>query len=117
MSPGARLQVQWRSDFNALAYVLAGRGEVGADRRPIQEGQLAAFGDGDQITVIGDTQQDSKSPALEVLLLGGSPIKEQIAWYGPFVMNTREELMLAVQDYQTGKMGSIPAKPSGTSKG
>lgn len=117
VAAGARLQVPWRSDFNALAYVLAGRGEVGSDRRPIQEGQLAAFGGGDQITVIGDTQQDSKSPTLEVLLLGGSPIKEQIAWYGPFVMNNREELMQAVQDYQAGKMGSIPARPSGAGEG
>ncbi len=78
---------------------------------------MAAFGGGDQITVIGDTQQDSKSPTLEVLLLGGSPIKEQIAWYGPFVMNNREELMQAVQDYQAGKMGSIPARPSGADDG
>ena len=117
VSAGARLQVPWRSDFNALAYVLAGRGEVGSDRRPIQEGQLAAFGGGDQITVIADTQQDSKSPTLEILLLGGSPIKEKIAWYGPFVMNTREELMQAVEDYQAGKMGSIPAKPSAAGEG
>ena len=115
VAAGARLQVPWRSDFNALAYVLAGKGEIGSDRRPIQEGQLAAFGGGDQITVIADTQQDSKSPTLEVLLLGGSPIKEEIAWYGPFVMNNREELMQAAQDYQSGKMGSIPAKPSGAS--
>ncbi len=45
-----------------------------------------------------------------MLLLGGLPIKEQIAWYGPFVMNTRDELTQAVEDYQAGRMGRIPAK-------
>ena len=110
VSPGARLQVPWRQDFNALVYVLAGRGAVGADHRPIQEGQLAVMDQGDLVTVFGDPQQDSRSPSLEVLLLGGSPIKEPVSWYGPFVMNTREEIIQAIEDYQAGRMGRIPAK-------
>ena len=110
VSPGARLQLPWRPDFNALVYVLAGRGTVGADRRPIQEGQLAVLGEGDLVTIFCDSAQDSRSPALEALLLGGSPIREPVAWYGPFVMNTREELIEAVEDYQAGRMGHIPAK-------
>ena len=96
--------------FNALIYVLAGRGSVGLDRRPINEGQLAVLGQGDVVTVCSDPKQDNGQPHLEVLLLGGSPIKEQVAWYGPFVMNTRDELIQAVEDYRAGRMGSIPAK-------
>jgi redox-sensitive bicupin YhaK (pirin superfamily) len=110
VSPGARLQVPWRPDFNALVYVLAGRGAIGADHRPIQEGQLAVMGNGDLVTVFGDPNQESRSPSLEVLLLGGSPINEPVSWYGPFVMNTRQEIIQAIEDYQAGRMGKIPAK-------
>jgi redox-sensitive bicupin YhaK (pirin superfamily) len=110
VSPGARLTVPWQVEFNALVYVLSGRGSVGADRRPIEEGQLAVMGEGGPVTVFGDATQDSRSPLLEVLLLGGSPIREPVSWYGPFVMNTRDEITQAIQDYQAGRMGRIPAK-------
>ena len=113
VSPGARLQVPWRPDFNALVYVLAGRGAVGADRVPIREGQLAVLSDGDLVSIFGDTKQESRSPSLELLLLGGSPIREPVAWHGPFVMNTREEIIQAIEDYQAGRMGRIPAKRQG----
>ena len=53
--------------------------------------------------------QESRSPSLDVLILGGRPIREPVAWMGPFVMNTREEVMQAVADYQAGRLGSIPA--------
>jgi hypothetical protein len=55
------------------------------------------------------TSQDSRSPALEVLVLGGRPIREPVAWYGPFVMNTRDELVQAFEDYQAGRLGTVPA--------
>jgi redox-sensitive bicupin YhaK (pirin superfamily) len=110
VSQGARLQVPWRPDFNALVYVLAGRGAVGADRHPIEEGQLAIMGGGDLVTILGGPDQDGRSPSLEVLLLGGSPIKEPVSWYGPFVMNTHEEIVQAIEDYNAGRMGRIPAK-------
>ena len=110
VSPGARLQVPWRPDFNALVYALSGSGSVGSDRSSIQEGQLAVMGGGDLVTILGGPMPDSRSPELEVLLLGGTPIKEQVAWYGPFVMNTHDEIVQAVQDYQAGRMGRIPAK-------
>jgi redox-sensitive bicupin YhaK (pirin superfamily) len=115
LSPGARLQVPWRSDFNALTYVLAGHGAVGADpgSAPIAEGQLGVYGDGDWLEVRADERQDPHTPTLELLLLGGRPIREPIAWYGPFVMNTKAEIVEAIEDYQAGKMGSIPAEPSG----
>ena len=110
VSPGARLQVPWRRDFNALIYVLAGRGAVGPDRNAVSEGQLVVMGKGDVITILGDPTPESRSPTLEVLLLGGRPIAEPVSWYGPFVMNTREEIVQAVEDFQAGRMGRIPAK-------
>ncbi len=108
VAPGASVSVPWREDFNALAYVLSGRGTVGPDARPIEQGQLAVFGKGDRLTVAADAGQDSNRPALEVLLLGGQPIREPVAHYGPFVMNTREQLIEAIEDFQAGRLGVIP---------
>jgi redox-sensitive bicupin YhaK (pirin superfamily) len=112
LAPGARLELPWRRDFNALVYVLAGSGGAGVERRPIRLGQLAVFGPGDVITVTADSSQESRSPNLDVLILGGEPIREPVAAYGPFVMNTREELVQAFEDYQAGRLGSIPAVPA-----
>ena len=67
------------------------------------------FGPGDAITLGAATIQESRSPSLDVLILGGRPIREPVAWLGPFVMNTREEVMQAMVDYQAGRLGSIPA--------
>ena len=90
-------------------YVLSGYGSVGAEGRPIGTGQLAVFGPGEAITIAATRTQESRSPNLDVLLLGGRPIREPVAWMGPFVMNTREEILQAVADYQAGRLGSIPA--------
>jgi quercetin 2,3-dioxygenase len=112
VSPGAQVHIPWRSDFNALAYVLAGAGSVGADRRPVRTGQLAVFGPGESLTFAADAKMDGPSPTLDVLLLGGEPIREQVAVYGPFVMNTKAELAQAFEDYQKGLLGTIPAQPA-----
>jgi hypothetical protein len=109
LSPGARLALPWRADYNALVYVLAGQGSVGVEGRPIQTGQLAVFGPGNAVTVAASTVQESRTPSLEVIILGGRPIREPVAWMGPFVMNTREEVIQAMADYQAGRLGSIPA--------
>jgi hypothetical protein len=108
VQPGAQLSLPWQPDYNALVYVLSGNGTVGAQARPIHGGQLAVFGEGDRITVAASTQQDSNRPALELVLLGGLPIREPVAHYGPFVMNTKEELVQAIEDYQAGRLGVIP---------
>ena len=109
LAAGARLEVPWRSDFNALVYALAGFGTAGPDRVPFESGQLAVFGPGSSIRVEARAHQDSRTPSFDLLLLGGLPIREPIVQYGPFVMNTREEIIQAVADYQAGRMGSIPA--------
>ena len=109
LSPGARLALPWRPDYNALLYVMAGQGTVGAEGRPIGTGQLVVFGPGDALTVAALATQESRSPTLDVLILGGRAIREPVAWMGPFVMNTREEVLQAMTDYQAGRLGSIPA--------
>ncbi len=109
VSPGAELVLPWQPEYNALVYVLAGQGTVGAEQRPIRKGQLALFGPGDTIRTAAALSQSSAEPALEVLVLGGRPIREPLAMAGPFVMNTREEVIQAFEDFQAGKLGTIPA--------
>jgi hypothetical protein len=110
VAPGASLTLPWREDFNALAYVLAGTGSFGTEQVAARSGQLAVFGSGKSVTVGAAAQQDQRhSSGLEVLLLGGLPIRESIAWAGPFVMNTKAEVLAAFEDYQAGRLGSIPA--------
>jgi quercetin 2,3-dioxygenase len=111
LAPGARLELPWRRDFNALVYVLAGSGTVGTGRQPVRVGQLAVYGPGDVVTVEAATIQERRHQQLDVLVLGGQPIREPVAAYGPFVMNTRAELVQAFEDYQAGRLGSIPAEP------
>jgi redox-sensitive bicupin YhaK (pirin superfamily) len=67
------------------------------------------FGPGDALTVDADGIQESRSPSLDVLVLGGRPMREPVAWMGPFVMNTRDEVVQAFADYQAGRLGTIPA--------
>jgi redox-sensitive bicupin YhaK (pirin superfamily) len=112
LSPGARLRIPWPGDFNALVYVLAGRGKVGPEGRPIETGQLAVLGAGGALTVAAAAEQESRAPNLDVLVLGGRPIREPVAWTGPFVMNTRAEILRAFEDVQSGRMGTIPATAS-----
>jgi len=108
LHPGARVTLPWQTEFNAVAYVLNGRGRFGVEQRPVGMGQLALFGEGDALTLAAEDRQESRSPDLDVLILGGRPIGEQVAWYGPFVMNTRAEIVEAFEDFQAGRLGTIP---------
>jgi quercetin 2,3-dioxygenase len=109
VSPGARVQLPWRADFNALAYVLSGSGSAGENGSPLREGQMAVFGQGESLQLQAAAQLDSRSPQLELLVLGGAPIREPVVFHGPFVMNTRDEIYQAITDFHAGRMGSIPA--------
>jgi redox-sensitive bicupin YhaK (pirin superfamily) len=109
VSPGARLALPWRPDFNALVYVLAGQGTVGPAGHPVRKGQLAVLGAGQALSVTAAPTQPLAEPNLEVLLLGGRPIREPVAWAGPFVMNTRAEVIQAFEDFQAGRLGRVPA--------
>jgi hypothetical protein len=107
--PGAQLTLPWTRGYNALTYVLAGQGTVGLERADIEMGQMAVHVDGDFLVLSAKETQDSRTNAFEVLILGGEPIREPVATYGPFVMNTRAELQQAFEDYEAGRLGQIPA--------
>jgi redox-sensitive bicupin YhaK (pirin superfamily) len=109
LEPGAQLELPWEVGFNALVYVLNGSGTVGIDRQPIRMGQSAALGVGDYVLLQADQRQDGRSPKMDVIVVGGEPIRESIAWAGPFVMNTKAEVIEAFTDFQQGRFGQIPA--------
>ncbi len=97
LDPGADVTVPVASNQNALAYVFEGSARVGD--RDVAEGQLAVLGSGDAVRLRGGNAR--------LLLLAGEPLRERVAQYGPFVMNSDEELVQAVRDFQSGRMGEI----------
>jgi redox-sensitive bicupin YhaK (pirin superfamily) len=108
LEPGAQVALDWPKEFNAVVYVLSGAGRVGGtDGRALSSGQVAALGAGDVLVL--DVHADQTEP-FEVLLLGGQPIREPVVSYGPFVMNDKAEIIEAIDDFQAGKMGSIPPR-------
>ncbi|MBS9372171.1 pirin family protein [Rhodococcus sp. B50] len=117
VAPGASVTLPWNPEFNALAYVLAGGGAVGSEHRPIRTGQTAVFGRGESLTISAAATQDSRTDAVEVFVLGGKPIRERVVMAGPFVMNTRAEIIEAMEDFQAGRFGSIPAVRTSDEKG
>ena len=105
IKPGGVVTQTVPSNFNTFAYVVDGRGLFGADREQAGDGQMILFAqDGDEVRI--ENPADA-SATLEILLIGGVPLNEPVARYGPFVMNTREEILQAIEDYQNGKMGEI----------
>ncbi len=108
LSRGSRLTLPWPEAFNALVYVLSGDGYVGHEPTPLNEGQLAVFGPGEAIDIRAkDIQAAPQQDRWDVLILGGLPIGEPVARYGPFVMNTREEIVQAYEDFRSGKLATI----------
>ncbi len=113
LAPGASVSIPWNPEFNALAYVLAGQGSVGEGElggtvASMDAGTLAVLADGDRLVLTANARQDSRNNAFDVLLLGGQPIKETVVAYGPFVMNTKEEVVQAIEDFNFGRFGQIP---------
>ncbi|HET9728324.1 MAG TPA: pirin family protein [Acidimicrobiia bacterium] len=99
LEAGAELRLDWQRELNALVYVF--EGSVRVDGETVEAQQLAVLDDnGDTVSFIADDRA-------EVLLLGGQPIREPVAWYGPFVMNTKDEIVEAFDDFEAGRMGSI----------
>ena len=104
LSPGARMVLPWNPAYNALAYGLKGNGLAGSERVAFGLGQAVVFGTGDTLTL-----EASPNAPFDVVLLGGEPIGEPVEQYGPFVMNTRAELAQAMEDFQRGRLGTVPA--------
>jgi quercetin 2,3-dioxygenase len=107
LQPSARTVLSVPKEYNTFAYVVGGQGQFGPNnnQKEVHRGQMVIFeNNGDQIEV--KASKNTKSP-FDMLLIGGTPINEPIARYGPFVMNTKEEVYLAIQDYNDGLMGSI----------
>ena len=110
ISPGAELRLPWSPAYNALVYTLSGKGFMGNEKRPVHMGQLTVFEDGDVLVMRAADVQESRSPYLDVFILGGEPIRESVAWMGPFVMNTKREVLQAFEDFQKGVLGVVPAE-------
>jgi hypothetical protein len=107
IAPGGALAQPVPPEQNGLLYVFRGAARVGADKRETIEGQAALLASGDSVAVSVDAQ--ATRPA-EILLLAGKPLHEPVARYGPFVMNTREQIEEAFRDYQNGRFGVIPQR-------
>lgn len=105
IKPGGVVTQTVPSNFNIFAYIVDGGGLFGSERERGEDGQMVLFApDGDEVRI--ENPSDA-STTLEVLLIGGVPLNEPIARYGPFVMNTKQEIFQAIEDYQNGKMGEI----------
>jgi quercetin 2,3-dioxygenase len=107
LKPGAQVAQPVPRDYHVFAYVFGGSGKFGSDERRAAERQIVLFANDGDLVSIASSPEDTED--LEVLVIGGAPLGEPVARYGPFVMNTKEEIAQAIQDYQGGKMGRIAA--------
>ena len=105
IQPGAKIVQPVPKSYNAFAYVINGKGLFGKDRIIAEERKLIVFkNDGDYISI---RVSENAGSSLEVLLIAGMPINEPIVQYGPFVMNTQEEIDNTLEDYRNGRIGKI----------
>jgi quercetin 2,3-dioxygenase len=103
LAPGASVVQDVPASLNALAYTISGQASYFGHNRVAEEGSAAQFAqDGSAVSF-----HNSGDRPLELLFLAGEPLREPVARYGPFVMNTQEELYQAFEDYRSGKMGSL----------
>lgn len=103
LEPGGHVAQPVPQGFNVFAYILSGEGRFGKDGTRGGAGDCVIFGAG-----AGDAALEAVS-RLDVLLIGGEPLKEPVESYGPFVMNTKAEIVQAFEDFEAGRMGKIPA--------
>jgi len=108
LEPGARITQPVPEEYNAFAYVIKGKAlfEQSNNSNKIIERENLVIFDKDGKEVYIQAAKESKDP-LELLLIGGIPLREPIARYGPFVMNTQQEIYQAIEDYRGGKLGRI----------
>ena len=108
LEPGSRIVQPIPEEYNVFAYVIKGKGvfEQGNNNNKIVERENLVIFDKDGKNVYIQTVEDLEMP-LELLLIGGIPLNESIARYGPFVMNTQQEIYQAIEDYRSGKLGKI----------
>lgn len=105
LQPGGQVVQSVPENYNAFAYVIGGEGLFGKDKTAVGEKKLIVFENDGEIISIRELD-DAKSP-LDVLLIAGMPLNEPIVQYGPFVMNTREEIDKTLEDYRNGRIGKI----------
>ena len=103
LQPGAKFSQAVPKNFNGFAYVWRGSGHLGDDRIGVEMGQVGILADGDGELLMEAAAND----VIHILLVAGEPLNEPIAKYGPFVMNTMEEIQQAFMDYRSGKLGKI----------
>jgi redox-sensitive bicupin YhaK (pirin superfamily) len=109
LQPGAKLIQSIPNEYNTFAYVINGEGLFGpAEKQKVAKtGQMVTFDKaGERVAISASASNNTKSP-LNLLVIGGIPLNEPVARYGPFVMNTKEEILQAIEDYRNGKMGNI----------
>ncbi|SAK78967.1 pirin domain-containing protein [Caballeronia calidae] len=102
LKPGAKIELAVPRDYRVFAYPLSGTALYGPQSQPVRAQQMVIFRDDSDIIALAAGDE-----AVELLLIGGVPLKEPVVRYGPFVMNTEEEIRQAVIDYQAGRMGAI----------
>ena len=104
IQPGGEVTQEIPAGYNSLIYLISGELQAGEEKKRVREGQMAQLSDGNAVQLA--VANDAVAPA-DFLLLAGQPLNEPVARYGPFVMNTREQIEQAFRDYQSGRMGSI----------
>ena len=96
LAPGAPFDAALPAGHNAFLYVYEGDALVGEDRKKVPHRAAGLLSDGDRVRI------EAGADGARVLLLAGKPLREPVVQYGPFVMNTREEIEQAIADYQAG---------------